>query len=218
MTRSLAAPFVVSAVLLAFATTARAQDLSPEIPDDSSATTPAPQPAPQQQQQQYTAPLYQHTQPSYVPQSVAMSGPHELRDWSEGEPIPPGYHPVERLRKGFIIGGAVTFGSLYLISLFVAAGGADSTDPGQSNPEAAMWIPVVGPFIQMARTDSATGNLVLAIDGLAQTAGVAMLAYGIFSPAKVLIRNDLAGKNTLNVQLTPIVSKSMSGWGLSGTF
>ena len=215
--RSFAAPFVVSAVLLAFANTAHAQDLSPDIPDDSAAAPAPGQPAPQQQQQ-YTAPLYQRTQPSYVPQSVALSGPHELRDWSEGEPIPAGYHPVERIRKGMVIGGAVTFGSLYLISLFVAAAGSDSTETGESNPEAAMWIPVAGPFIQMGRTDSATGNLVLAVDGLAQAAGVSMFIYGLASPAKVLIRNDLAGQNALKLSIAPILSKGMSGAGLVGTF
>src|SRR4051812_9278756 len=36
----------------------------------------------------------------YVPQSVASSGPRHINDWEEGEPIPRGYHPVHRIRKG----------------------------------------------------------------------------------------------------------------------
>lgn len=214
--RPLASLLLVPALSMAFASSAHAQG-----PPTPSATSEEGEPIstpPTGAQQQYTAPLYQHTQPTYVPQSVAMSGPHELRDWDEGEPIPAGYHPVERLRKGLIIGGAVTFGSLYLISLFVAAAGSDSTEPGQSNTEAAMWIPVAGPFVQMAHTDSATGNLFLAIDGLAQAAGVTMLAFGLFSPTKVLIRNDLAGKNALKLSVAPILAKNMSGFGLTGSF
>src|SRR5262249_33082790 len=70
-------------------------------------------------QTEYPAPLAQTTQPSYVPQSVALSGPEELRNWHEGEPIPPGYKPVERVRKGLIIGGAITFGALYSLSALV---------------------------------------------------------------------------------------------------
>src|SRR5262245_51620128 len=71
---------------------------------------------------EYTAPLAQQTQPSYVPQSVAMSGPAEIHTIREGAEIPPGYTPVERTRRGMIAGGASLFGSLYLISVLVAAG------------------------------------------------------------------------------------------------
>jgi hypothetical protein len=70
----------------------------------------------------------------------------------------------------------------------------------------------------MANTSTATGNLFLAIDGIAQTAGVGMFIAGLAWPSKVLIRNDLAGKNKLNLSFTPVISKSMSGWGLTGTF
>jgi hypothetical protein len=163
---------------------------------------------------QYTAPLYQQTQPSYVPQSVALSGPREIKDWNEGEAIPPGYRPVERTRKGLIVGGAVTFGTLYLISALAASAGADSSKySGGSNPLAAMWIPALGPFIQMGSTESSTGKLFLAIDGAAQTAGAAMLIAGLVSPKTVLVRNDLA-----EVRVTPMVAKGTAGAGLTGTF
>jgi hypothetical protein len=214
--RNVVAALFVPACLIAFARNARAQDENDDEAPPATSSAPASTPAPAEHE--YTAPLYQRTQPSYVPQSVALSGPHQLNDWNEGEPIPPGYHPVERTRRGLIIGGAVTFGSLYLISLFAAAAGADSTDPGEKNQEAALWIPVAGPFIQMANTSTATGNLFLAIDGIAQTAGVGMFIAGLAWPSKVLIRNDLAGKNKLNLSFTPVISKSMSGWGLTGTF
>lgn len=171
--------------------------------------------------QQYTAPLYQQTQPTYVPQSVALSGPREIKDWREGEAVPPGYRPVERTRKGLIVGGAVTFGTLYFISALVAAAGADA-NPNSTNPLAAMWVPGIGPFIQMTSTKSATANVFLAVDGAAQSAGLAMLIYGLFVPKTVLVRNDL-GENTPKktkpeVHPVPLVGGGTTGLGLVGTF
>ena len=52
------------------------------------------------------------------------------------------------------------------------------SNPGGSNPEAALWVPGIGPFIQMPGTSTATGTWLLAVDGLVQTAGLAMLVYG----------------------------------------
>ena len=164
---------------------------------------------------QYTAPLYQTTQPSYVPQSVALSGPREIKDWSEGDSIPPGYRPVERTRKGLVVGGAVTFGTMYLISAMVAAAGDDASKYNTSgkNELAALYIPAFGPFIQMANTESSSGKFLLAVDGIAQTAGAAMFIIGLTSPKTVLVRNDLA-----EVRVTPVVTASTAGAGLTGTF
>src|SRR5438067_2129937 len=86
---------------------------------------------------QYPAPLYQQTQPSYVPQSVAMSGPRQIKDWQDGDPIPPGYRPVERTRTGLLVGGGVTFGVLYFFSALAASASANA-NKGQTNPAAAL--------------------------------------------------------------------------------
>lgn len=175
-----------------------------------------PQTQPAQPPAGYVAPIYQQTQPSYVPQSVAMSGPPIIQNWSEDRPVPPGYHAEDRTRKGLVVGGAVTFGSLYLISVLIAAAGSDASKiSGGSNPVAALYIPAIGPFIQMGNTSTSMGNVANAIDGIGQCAGLAMFIYGIASPKTVLVRNDL-GK----VQLTPVpmVGKNGSGIGLLGTF
>jgi hypothetical protein len=191
-------PLACAAVaLLALAPSARAQEVKPG---------------------EYVAPLSQTTQPTYVPQSVAMSGPREM-PYREGEPVPPGYHVSERVRKGLIIGGAVTFGTLYFISALVAAAGADSSH-NESNPLAAMWVPGVGPFIQMTKTSSATANVFLAVDGLAQSGGLLMLGFGLFSPRTVLVRNDLAtskGKKT-EVALAPLAGRGTTGMAWVGSF
>jgi hypothetical protein len=162
---------------------------------------------------EYVAPLQQQTQTTYVPQSVALSGPRMIKDWEPGQPIPMGYHPETRARTGLIVAGAVTFGTLYLISLFSCAIAGDAAR-NESNPAAAMCAPVVGPFIQMAQTSSSAGNVALAVDGIAQAAGATMLIVGIASPRNVLVRNDLA-----TVRLTPVpIGGGRLGMGLSASF
>jgi hypothetical protein len=178
---------------------------------------------------EYVAPLQQQTQQTYVPQSVALSGPRVIKDWHEGEPIPPGYHPAQRARTGLIAGGATMFGVPYFISVLVAAGNADS---GNAN---AMYIPVVGPFIQMGNVGghqqcssgycytvgadasaTAVADVFLVLDGALQGAGLAMFIYGLAVPKTVLLRNDLGFLK--NVTPVPMVGQNVTGLGLSGQF
>jgi hypothetical protein len=172
---------------------------------------------------QYTAPLYQKTQPSYVPQSVALSGPREIKGWTQGDPVPPGYRTVERTRKGLVIGGAVLFGTTYLVTALAGAiaddynsscGGLFERSCSTPRPNVtALYVPAIGPFIQIANTRSATTNTALAIDGLAQSAGAVMLIVGLTSPKTVLVRNDLA-----EIRVTPMVGRGTTGAALTGTF
>jgi hypothetical protein len=198
MTRS-RLPLIASlaALPLLVASSARADDSAPANYDRRTTQT------------QYPAPLSQTTQPSYVPQSVALSGPHEIDEREDGS-VPPGYTPVERVRKGPIIGGSITFGALYLLSAFSAAVASDAGDKSL----APLYVPVVGPIIQMAKTDSATGNFVLAIDAVGQGVGAGLLIFGLTSRKTVLVRNDIVGE----VHVVPMVSASSQGVGLGGTF
>ena len=166
---------------------------------------------------EYVAPLQQQTQQVYVPQSVALSGPRIIRDYEEGEPIPPGYHADTRVRTGLVVGGAVTFGVMYVFSVLA---GSIMNDAAQSSYGSSgtrgdfLFVPVAGPFLQMTKTESSSGNVTLAIDGIAQAAGATMLIVGITSPRTVLVRNDLA-----EVRVTPMqVGERGSGLGLVGTF
>jgi hypothetical protein len=164
---------------------------------------PAPQ-APQQYQQypqypappyatapngQYVAPLSQTVQPVYVPQSVALSGPRFIKDWRDGDAIPWGYHREERVRKGAIISGSILFGITYGYSLLIATLGEDISSG--DNGAAPLAIPVLGPFITLKNSDSASLNYILVLDGLAQAAGAALMIHGIVSPKALLVRNDL---------------------------
>lgn len=161
----------------------------------------------------YPAPLAQETQSTYVPQSVALSGPEEIDEWDRSRPVPMGYTAVERTRRHLIVGGAVTLGVSYGISALVAAIGEDARDGG-TNEVGAMWIPVLGPWIQFADTDTSTGRFFLAGLGGAQVAGAIMLYYGMTTKDHVLVRNDLVS----SLRVTPMVAPGASGMALSGRF
>jgi hypothetical protein len=113
-----------------------------------------------------------------------------LRDPEDGT-IPYGYHRGTRVRTGAIISGAIVFGVPYLYSAGAASIFADASNG--DNRAAALYIPVLGPFIELKETSrSATGSYLLVLDGLAQAAGAGLFYYGLTSPRPVLIRNDLA--------------------------
>jgi hypothetical protein len=166
----------------------------------------------------YTTPVYQQVQPSYVPQSVAFSGPRVITDWSEGEPIPPGYHESTRIRKGLVIGGAVLFGTTYLLTA-ASASVVEGCNCGGN--VASLFVPGVGPFIQMAQTgNTALSSFWLAFDGIAQLGGITMFVVGLAAPKTVLVRNDLGSnpKKDFHLALAPMVAPGREGMGVIGTF
>ncbi len=191
------------------------------IPRAQAVDTPLPpsQPPPASAQApngEYVAPLQQQTQQIYVPQSVAVSGPRVINDYDESEPVPPGYHAETRVRKGPVIAGAVVFGVFYLFSLIAGAAITDANRALSNDKESGelLYIPVAGPFLQMTNTKSSSGNLLLAIDGVAQGTGAALFIWGITSPRTVLVRNDLA-----EVRVAPMrMGQNGGGLGLVGTF
>jgi hypothetical protein len=162
---------------------------------------------------EYVAPLSQTSQPTYVPQSVALSGPRIIRDWEEGQPIPYGYHHELRIRKGRVIAGSVVFGVLYLISAYSAAIGEDVADGGQ-NKAGWLFLPVLGPFLEWSQTDSWTLRYMLALDGIAQGVGLTLLITGLLNPQHVLVRNDLASMTVVPMK----IGMDGSGMGLVGRF
>lgn len=117
------------------------------------------------------------------------NGPRTL-EWEPGEPVPQGYHPVTQIRTGLVVGGAVTFGSVWLLNVLVATIAID-TNQGQAIP---LFVPILGPFIAMGTFQSlqATDVFFLALDGLVQAGGVAMLVAGIAAPRHQLVRNRYA--------------------------
>jgi hypothetical protein len=138
----------------------------------------------------YPTPMSQTTQSTYVPQSVALSGPRTIGDWNEGDPIPDGYHIGEKTRWGLVGGGLGMFVPAYLISLSAAGIGDAAGSGSQWWPLA---LPAVGPLIGIGTIHGVdgVGATVLVIDSGLQIGGLVMLVMG-FQGRKVLIRNDLA--------------------------
>ena len=200
--------FLLGLSLLAVSTTAYADDDDKDMPPPPPVMPADPPPV-------YQAPLSQKTQSTYVPQSVALSGPEEITDNTEGRAAPAGYTSVKRARKGLLIGGGVTLGASYAISAMVAAAGSDASDSDSKNEVAAMWIPIAGPFIQIANSSSATAKVFLVGLGGAQLAGAVMLYYGLTTTKTVFVRNDLVG--SLNVG--PLIGEhNTTGMVVSGRF
>jgi hypothetical protein len=153
--------------------------------------------------------------PTYSPYATAPppapnDAPKQL-DYEEGQPIPPGYHLKEKVRVGPVVAGSCTFGVLWLISIFTSTIGTALGDDDVRD----LWIPVVGPFITIARVDNNRSTPSLAIDGVGQAVGVGLLVWGISSPKTVLLRNDLAG---IEIHATPMVTGKSAGFGLGGMF
>jgi hypothetical protein len=99
----------------------------------------------------------------------------------------------------------------YFFSALDAAVASDNGNTGNN----ALYLPGIGPFIQMTTTSSSVGNLFLALDGALQSGGIAMLILGIATPKTVLVRNDLA---TTPVVVPVRVGADGYGLGVVGRF
>lgn len=204
-------PKLTSALLLGLSLCAVSSTAFADDDDDIPAQ---PAPPPMGPPPVYQAPLAQTTQGTYVPQSVALSGPEEITDNTEGRAAPAGYTAVQRSRKGLLIGGGVTLGVSYGISAMTAAIGDDFAGSDGKNEVAALWIPVAGPFIQIANSDSSTAKVFLFGLGAAQVAGAVMLYYGLTTKKTVFVRNDLVG----SLGISPMAGDGATGMVLSGRF
>ncbi len=151
------------------------------------------------------------------------TGPNEL-DYDDGAEVPDGYVKQTRIRKGLVIGGAVTFGVSWLATATYAATlraqeeqeafwNDHEHDDGPGD-EAALYIPLAGPWIALGTMDPDEGQRgALIASGVVQAGGMAMLIAGVAAKQTVLVRH---GNTT--VGLTPALGPSHNGFVLSGSF
>jgi hypothetical protein len=206
--RSLAGTtFVLLAAITsnAFAQNALAQnggrDDAPPAPYQPPPPQPVYQPPPQPQYgQPYGQPQY--AQPNYV------TGPKKM-PYSEGDPVPAGYHVSTHARTGLVVAGSIVFGIFYG---FTAAGAGSSSDSDTN----LLYVPVVGPILYGNTLTSdyrSVSRFFLWIDALAQAGGATMLLVGLLVPKTELVRNDIG-----EVHVQPMVGTNGGGLALSGSF
>ncbi|MGC4117929.1 MAG: hypothetical protein QM765_25955 [Myxococcales bacterium] len=132
--------------------------------------------------------------------------------WSDGDPIPYGYHAEKRPRVGLLVAGSLTFAVPYALSAFMAV----------SSNKAELAVPVVGPFIAAVDTLNTPCSSwlcfrelnagVTAAMGVVQAAGAAMLIAGAVGRYTLVV--DEPG----SVSVSPMVVPSGAGVGVSGQF
>jgi hypothetical protein len=140
--------------------------------------------------------------------------PAEL-DAVEGKPPPPGYLEKSKIRKGFVIPGAITFGVTYGMSLLLSTNGSDDPD------HADRWLalPVLGPVIwgyrdECSYDDDLCGNPFTGwILGIGQAAGLTLFVWGIWSRDKYWRRADLARSVTM---VPMLIGRRAPGVGVTG--
>jgi hypothetical protein len=138
-------------------------------------------------------------------------GPRTL-EYTEGQPIPPGYRVRTRSRRGLAIAGAATFGGPYLVSLLV---GATLVADGDKNSGryAPLMIPIVGPFIATSTLSSqGAGTFWLVVDGIAQVGGVGLFVAGLAMDEKALVRGDVEARSSIVPSVLVGPSSASARW------
>lgn len=154
--------------------------------------------------------------PVYGPQpAMPAYAPAEITDFDDSAPVPYGYTKVSRTRLGLIIGGSVTLGATYLCTAVVGglAAAVNEADGSHTNVT-PLYVPVVGPFLELGETGNTFARFWLTVSGLGETAGAIMLVYGLTNPRTTLVRND----QLIVTSIAPLVAPGASGLSLVGRF
>lgn len=158
-----------------------------------------------------------------APAKPAPTLPERHQEEYEEVPQPPARQPI----IGLIIGGSSTVGATWALSV-LTAGICDlwnlhfngGTTDAAGTPKCDTWplyIPVVGPWLSLAvvhvdHSSSGFGDTLLALDGIFQAAGLAMIIGGAVGrvPSSPFAQNSL--------QITPLTLRSGVGVLVSGRF
>lgn len=149
--------------------------------------------------------------PPGAPAPMAPSAGIAPDAWKPGEPPPPGYRVSERRAWPFLPGLIVfttSWGTSAILGAFAAAVGTNKAAAG------VFIIPVVGPFIDLGWQKMIPADAVFtAVMGGLQTVGAAGLIAGL-----VLPKQQKLVRNFASLELTPVVTPTSQGFGLTGTF
>lgn len=188
-------------------------DVSAPPPSSAAPPPPPPLPPPPPPASASLAPPVSYPAPAVPPPALPPdSRPLIISDWPEDEPAPAGYHWSKRARRGPIIAGSVLFGTFYVTSVLVGGGGQTAGDRSLG----WLYLPALGPFIELSNSSTALGTVTLILDGAAQSAGLALLIWGITSPAPILVKNQISAPRVMPVPM--MLGRNASGMGLVGMF
>jgi hypothetical protein len=148
----------------------------------------------------------------------------ETVPYEPGDFIPAGYRLETQPITGLVIAGAVATGGLWLLSgmlgtlaVKLSGGVADSTGHTERQEPYFLWIPVAGPFVAAGTVHDPAGPIValLVLDGVLQSAGLAMLIGGAAAQRQVLVWHGGSARLVVGP-----AGRAMSGAsvGLAGEF
>ncbi len=197
-----AAALAIAGAALARSPSARADDPAqgatarPAAPDvhPGASTMPAPGAAPQP----WGAPPPGHggwalPSKAELPELPAWANPRII-EYEEGDPIVPGYALKARPSKGLLIGGLVTAGSAYAISLVLGSVVITAEGDRAGDEFWPLLVPAVGPFITIGTSRSeGAGTFWLAVDGAFQVGGIVMAAVA-FAHEDLYLERQIAGE------------------------
>jgi hypothetical protein len=140
---------------------------------------------------------------------------------AEADAAGPRRYPPSSVRPRIIVAGIAVTGLAYGGALLGAALAPDL--PGMAD----LQIPIAGPWISLAQMDcpadeeDCSAELVLrgiltVADGLMQLGGLAIVGEGIFMTTEAAAPAPKPGAFT--IRAAPIVTGSMTGIGIAGTF
>ncbi|MBM4377450.1 MAG: hypothetical protein FJ095_20415 [Deltaproteobacteria bacterium] len=113
-----------------------------------------------------------------------------MLEYTEGQPVPLGYHLERRARRGLVLAGSLTAGVPFLVSFLTGLSIGLSGSRRDGEATVALMAPVVGPFITIHTAEAeGAGVLWLMLDGAAQLAGIGMLIGGLVAQQDKLIRD-----------------------------
>jgi hypothetical protein len=108
----------------------------------------------------------------------------------DGGAVPYGYHVESRRHPGMAVGGGITLGSSYGLSLLAGF------DANFNDHSAWLALPVFGPWLALASCKTGDSlcardnHSLLVLDGAAQVTGATLLILAIsLPPAKLLVRD-----------------------------
>jgi hypothetical protein len=216
---------IVLALVLSFSSLA----IKPAFAQTVTVTPPPAYPPPGQQPPPAYPPPAQQPPPGYPPPGYPPPGyPPPAYQYAPPAPYyppqPSGPPPmVHRPRRGFLVGGLVTFGVTWGLALLISSvAQGDNSGSGCSSDSCRataryFWIPVVGPVAAEASAPGGGENFTFAtLWSLAEAAGVVMTIVGI-------IGHDVpdysySGRRRAKLELIPTLSPDSHGMALRARF